>query len=277
MAQYSKLDQSEISAFLFHPRSTNKPQSIHDYLDLDFEVDKNISLGCRFFISGKKASTILFFHGNGETVDEYEDIASLYLKAGLNFLVFTYRGYGWSNGTPTATTMISDSGICFEKAKTFLQKNDFSGPLFVMGRSIGSVSAIEVSTQFADSIKGLIIESGFADTLPLLKNIGCVDAEKFISEEEGFGNRDKIETVKLPTLILHGARDAIIPVPQAERLQAFSGARTKKFFVIPGADHNSVMAFGGEHYFTTITSFINDITGESSWRKRRKKYRTEDK
>ncbi|MEE4240027.1 MAG: alpha/beta hydrolase [Desulfopila sp.] len=276
MRDYTKLDQPDILQYLFIPRQETRPATPPNTHNIDIEVDENIVLGCRLHLHDKASATILFFHGNGETVYDYEDIAQSFCRTGINFFIATYRGYGWSNGTPTVEKMMHDCPSIYSGVQQAMKEFDLrSEALFVMGRSIGSAAAIELCSLYDDSIRGLIIESGFADTLPLLRNLGMESLGEFTGEHEGFGNREKIATIIMPTLILHGAADTLIPVPQAERLQAFSGARTKKFFVIPGADHNGVISSGGELYFTTIKDFIDDITGVSSWRNKRKKYRAE--
>ncbi len=277
MKSYSKLDQKDILQFIFHPRQEEQHPKPEESIDFNVNIDKDITLGCRLFIHDIKAPTILYFHGNGETVLDYDLIAPLYNKTGLNFIISSYRGYGWSSGIPTVTSMINDCEPILQKTQQICQQHNLAGPLFVMGRSIGSVAAIDLAYKFDDTFKGLIIESGFADTLPLLSNLGFNLDNNSLQEQDGFGNRDKIASITIPTLILHGAADTIIPIPQAERLQAFSGARAKKFFVVPGADHNSILMAGGEHYFSTIKSFINDITGQTSWRKSRKKFQSTDK
>ena len=273
MNTYPKLDRIEILQYLFHPRPVDRDEKPQNSYDIDIEVESGTQLGCRFFLENIAAPTILYFHGNGETVSDYNQIAPFYNRFGLNLMVATYRGYGWSTGTPTASTMLSDCHLVYEEFEKFSTEKKLEGPLFVMGRSIGSAAAIELCQNQPENIKGLIIESGFADTLPLLYCIGLSPDKCQLLEEDGFGNLEKIAEIKLPTLILHGAADQVIPVPQAERLQAFAGARMKKFFIIPGADHNSMIDRGGEHYFLTIKTFTDEATGKNTWREKRHKYK----
>jgi fermentation-respiration switch protein FrsA (DUF1100 family) len=142
-----------------------------------------------------------------------------------------------------------------------------------MGKSIGSACAIDIAYKFPDYIKGLIIDSGFCDTLPLLSALG-IDTEKLgLIEDNGFNNLKKIEKIKLPTLILHGARDSTVPPAQAETLQASSGARSKQFHIVPGAGHGKVAEVGGELYFETIKNFVNTVSGINTWRQRRGRQR----
>jgi len=272
---YTELDQPDIQRLLFHPRQQKELSSTATRHTINVAADDSDTLGCRFFIDEPASPTLLYFHGNGETVNDYEEIAPLFVKRGLNVFVATYRGYGWSSGIPSATVMMKDSLKAYAAAVAAMEKFGLKDTLFVMGRSIGSAPALEICSHFSDSVKGLIIDSGFARTLPLLENLGYDTTRSALSEKDGFGNLEKIEEIEIPTLFLHGSQDHIIPIRQAEQLQAFSGARTKKFFVIPGADHNSVLAVGGELYFEAIKDFIDDITGATSWRQRRKQFKNQ--
>ncbi len=277
MCNYKHLDSDSVLPFLFFPRSESAGSPPHGAINVDIEVDKGVIIGCRFYIHGKTSPSILYFHGNGETPSEHDAISTFYTDRGWNLLVVTYRGYGWSTGNPTVKNLMDDSKTLFEAVQTRLKNHDHTGPIFVMGRSLGSASAIELASTFSDDIKGLILESSFSDTLPLLQNLGVQVSLLNITEDDGFGNVKKISSIKLPTLIMHGSNDQIITPSSAEKLQAFSGARSKQFHIIPGADHNTMISVGGDLYFETIKKFIDDMTGASNWRNRRKKYRKEKK
>ena len=270
MQKYSKLDRPEILSHIFFPVRTKKPPLPARATDVTVEVGDNLTLGCRFYEAGPLAPTLLYFHGNGETVGDYDSIAPEYCRHGLNIFVATYRGYGWSNGSPDVTSMFSDAVAisCFVTA--WLQRSGFNGALFVMGRSLGSASAIEVALETGGQLKGLVIESGFAETLPLAKSLGFDITG--LEEQDCFNNCEKIARIKLPTLIMHGARDQLIPVHQAEKLQMHSDARNKQFLVIPGADHNSLIAVAGDRYFACIRKFVDEVCGINTWRQRRRKF-----
>jgi uncharacterized protein len=234
MTDYSKLDAPEVLAHLFFPQQEARTVLPEGSLDLDIEVSDGVSLGCRFYPCALDAPTLVYFHGNGETVPDYDEIAKHYGAHGLNLFVTTYRGYGWSTGSPSVSTMLEDGERVYEYIRNWLSTNSYSDVLFIMGRSLGSAVAIDLVCKKKDEVKGMIIESGFADTLPLAKSLGIDIDQGDIVEEECFGNCQKIAKIKNPTLILHGARDEIIPVGMAEKLQADSGARNKQFMVIPG-------------------------------------------
>ncbi|MDR3631822.1 MAG: alpha/beta hydrolase [Desulfocapsaceae bacterium] len=270
MQDTSKLDQPEILSRLFYPRNEATTPLPKGAVDVNFEVESGISIGCRFYLHDPLSPSILYFHGNGEIPCDLDDRGLEYMSVGCNLLVTSYRGYGGSSGSPTVASMFGDARRLFEAVGSWLHQKGYTAPLFLMGRSLGSVCAIDLASVHGDTVKGLIIESGFADTLPLLQALSVPRTALPLNEEEGFGNKEKIGRVRMPTLILHGARDQLIPHSEGEKLQAASGARNKQFLLIPGADHNTVVSTAGRLYYQTIRQFIDNITGTSSWRNRRK-------
>ncbi len=267
------MDSPEILQVLFHPRAEPRNQPPAGATDIDIPVAPGVTIGCRLFGNDKEAPVILFFHGNGEIVADYDQIGPFYQQLGLNFLVTDYRGYGWSSGSPKSSALLEDAHTLYGALTSWLSENGYSDALFLMGRSLGSACAIELAAKHNDEIKGLIIESGFAETLPLARTLG-IDLERLaITEEDTFNNLAKMDSITKPTFILHGQQDQLIPVLQAEKLMAASGARAKELQIVPGADHNSLIAVGGMLYFQAIKQFVNKSTGADDWRKRRRTFR----
>jgi len=275
MTEKTPLDSPEAQQLLFHPKVTRETSAPEHAVNINVEVEPGIHIGCRLFTADPKAPTIIFFHGNGEIVQDYDEIGPLYLRQNINFLITDFRGYGWSDGTPSFSALLGDSLVLFKELKKYLSENQYSPILFLMGRSLGSACAIEIASKHDREISGLIIESGFAETLPLARTLGIDLSSLSISEEDTFNNGHKIQQVTKPTFLLHGQLDTLIPLWQAEKLHAECGARSKELQVVPGADHNSLIAIGGMYYFQAIKQFIDKVSGENDWRKRRKKYKND--
>ena len=117
---YTILDRPEILRVLFHPRTDLRPSSSELAEDLLIPVETGIQIGARLHLSNKNGPVMLFFHGNGEIVSDYDDLGPVYADMGINFLPVDYRGYGASDGTPTATDMIQDSHRIFRYLKQWL-------------------------------------------------------------------------------------------------------------------------------------------------------------
>jgi fermentation-respiration switch protein FrsA (DUF1100 family) len=257
---YSALDIPQVLNVLFHPR----PEFIDDEeIDVtrDFLIptDDNAYIGARFHLKEDAAPSILFFHGNGEIVADYDDMGGIYNEMGLNFIPVDYRGYGRSTGSPTVTSMMRDAHVIFEWVQNRLTENGHKGSFMVMGRSLGSASALELAAHYPDRMDGLIIESGFSHVIPLLELLGLRTEALGIKEEEGDRNIDKIKSFHKPTLIIHAEYDHIIPFSQGQDLYDASPAENKKMLKIPRADHNTLFQYGMTEYLNAIKEFVDKI------------------
>jgi len=255
-------DHPEILYRLFYPRrdvagDSEKPK----IMNLFVEVARGISIGCRFYPARSDGPNILYFHGNGETAPDYDYVAPVYTGRGLNLFVADYRGYGMSGGSPTCTAMIRDAHPVFQYLVKFLQDGSFTGDLFVMGRSLGSAPAIELAWKYQGEIKGLIVESGFASARNQLVRLGVERLFRDVENPIGFGNDLKIKEVKIPTLIIHGEWDEIIPATEGRALYELSGAGERFSLFIPQAGHNDIMMLGLHAYMEAVETFTRESAG----------------
>ncbi|MCK5437819.1 MAG: alpha/beta fold hydrolase [Desulfobulbaceae bacterium] len=268
---YSGLDRPEVLQALFHPRSETKTAVGPSIIDFEMPVEDSISVGGRFHMAGQDDPNILFFHGNDEIASDYDTIGRMFVEAGLSFLAVDYRGYGKSGGTPTVTSMMQDAHLILKEIKKRLKAENRTGPVIVMGNSLGSASALELSATYPDDIAGIIINSGFAATLPFLVALD-VDVQGLgLTVSDDFGNIRKISKSAQPTLIIHGQHDQLIPPETGEILQSESAARSKQFQIVPGADHNTIFERTGKMYFQVVKQFTDKICGVLPRRKSRRK------
>ena len=258
---YSDLDRPDILMLLFHPRPEwDAPGMARGAAEVLIPVEEDIVVGARFHMSEERAPNILFFHGNGEIVADYDEMGPLYNRIGVNFLPMDYRGYGRSTGEPTITNMMKDCHIIFDFVKNWLSEEGYKGPLILMGRSLGSASALELVSHYKDEVDGLIIESGFAFSGPLFQLLGIDLKAIDFKEEAGLGNLDKIRKVDKPTLIIHAELDQIIPFSDGQALYDASPSRDKTLLKIPGANHNDIFVRGLSEYMATIKTLTRKAT-----------------
>ena len=255
-----KLDGPEVSQHLFYPRASwSSPISQEGVRDVLIPVEAGVSIGARYHIFNRQGPSILFFHGNGEIVEDYEDIAFLYSRLSLNFLPVDYRGYGHSTGQPTVSAMLRDAHVVLEYTRKWLTLNGCTGPFIVMGRSLGSSSALELAESYPDLVDGLIIESGFAHSQTILNLVGVDMKRASITESEAFRHLEKIGQYTKPTLIIHAELDQILPFKDGEDLYKASGAVQKNLLKIPGADHNNIFMVGLSEYMSAVAGFVEGL------------------
>lgn len=254
-AALERLDQPLVAERIFFPRPDPGTPPPPGSRDCSIPVAQGVTLHARLHPAAPGAPIVLLFHGNGEIVADYDDVAGAYRELGASLFVVDYRGYGRSGGDPLPSALIGDAGRVLDYVRAELAP-DGVPPVVVLGRSLGSAPAIHLAATRGDELAGLIVESGFARTLPLLALVGVPVARLGLTEADGFSNRDGMRRVRIPTLILHADEDRIIPYEDAELNFAACGAADKRLVTIEGADHNSIMAYGGRTYWSAIGEMV---------------------
>jgi len=251
---YPSVDQPFLLRFIFYPRNdfTSCPKNA---FDLSVPVGEDISISCRFYKGHHEWPWILFFHGNGEVVSDYDDLSQLHHQKRINLVVADYRGYGASTGIPTLTDLVQDCHVIFKDVREELSRRNLRSDLWVMGRSLGSISALELAYHHQQRMKGLIIESGFPSVVRIITHLGMpafgMDLEKIDQ-----GCLEMIKKIILPTLIIHGEQDMLVPLENAEDLYEHLGSQEKELLIIPSATHNDIMLVGFKDYFNALQRFI---------------------
>ncbi len=254
MIDYSLIDQPLFLQFIFYPRQdfTLCPKN---GFDLSVGVEDGVSISCRFYMGHHEWPWILFFHGNGEVVSDYDEISPFYHQKRINLVVADYRGYGASTGIPTVTHLTQDAHIIFKEVRRELFRRNLRKDLWVMGRSLGSISALELAYRYQEEMKGLIIESGFPSIARIMFHLGVpafgMDLQKIDQEWV-----ERIKKIFLPALVIHGQLDSLVPLQNARDIYQCLGSKDKQLLVIPSATHNDIMLAGFKDYFRAVQEFV---------------------
>lgn len=250
----SIFDSTAFNQNLFFPRPdyTSPPGNAEE---IYVEVGPEIKVHARKFPSPSAGFSLIYFHGNGEIVSDYNDLAQVFGAIGGELVAVDYRGYGKSGGFPSLRTVLNDACSIFE----YLKKNKIvRSDICVMGRSLGSASAIELGVKYPE-INCLVVESGYADPIPLVERRGLrVDS---ITPEENavFNNSQKIKNIKSPLLIMHGKEDMIISYAEAELNFKNAGSKIKELELIDGVGHNDILLAPNNKYFGTLEKFFSKV------------------
>ena len=252
---YTLFDSPDLMARMFYPRRvwSPPPPGAQDHM---VPIEKDVSLSARFYMRDRQSPTILFFHGNGEVVCDYDDIAPDYLKAGANLFAVDFRGYGKSSGTPLFSNMISDARAVFPHVRDMLKKEGYTGKLYVKGRSLGGHSALEAAYHYHDDLAGMIHESsGAGITMRMTQRFeGTKDMARAVELQKQ--HEEKVRSIRLRLLVIHGEIDELVPVESAIHLYDAVGSKDKRLEVIPGAGHNDLLWIGHDQYFRAVREFV---------------------
>lgn len=257
------LDDPRITSNLFFPRPAEPGNSrIPNTVDGTLPADGDVVLGYRLYQPEKPTALILYFHGNGEVAADHDGIVPLYFEIGAALLIVDYRGYGWSTGRPLTTRLAPDGDHVMKALPNILPESLQSLPKFVMGRSLGSAPAIYVAHHYADQLKGVIIESGFADIPSVFRRQEIPAVAKLLvngmSALLPLSNSRRLAKTDLPLLVIHGERDTLLTIENGEKLYDSSPSTRKTFIRIPGAGHNDLLFYGSDVYFDSIAQFMRE-------------------
>lgn len=164
----------------------------------------------------------VFFHGNAELIDQQQSIIDLYHGLGVSVLMVEYRGYGHSDGTPSQKNIVADSVAVLDQV---LEREDVdAGKLVLHGRSIGGGLATQVALQIKPT--ALIVESTFMSISGMAMRYGVPPfiVTSPLKSEAAFAELD------IPSLIMHGKHDTIVPVSHGQKLKAAAKDATLVLF-----------------------------------------------
>ncbi len=251
-----EIDHPVVNSTVFFPRPASGLPVPPGSESLKISVADGVSVVARYHPADLSLPTVLHFHGNGEIVQDYDLIAPAFLSAGASLVSADYRGYGGSTGSPSTSNLVKDAPVILDHVIAFLKERSHTGPLVVMGRSLGSAPAIELASTRGSDIAALIVDSGFARIPPLLALFGISLEALGLRDVSGLDNEDKMANVRMPVLVLHAKGDVLLPPWNGERILECAASDEKRLVMIPNADHNTIMAFGGIWYWGAIAEFL---------------------
>lgn len=177
--------------------------------------------------------TVVFFQGNAGHLGHRDYKIKPWLNEGYGVLLVGYRGYGGNTGAPSEQGLYRDARAAIDSV---LAKGAAVGSLVFYGESLGTGVATQMATEYQAA--GLVLESPFT----AMTDVG---AERFPWVPvrwiliDRYETLTKIASVHMPLLLLHGERDAVVPVKFGR--QVFAAANPPKHAAyFPQAGHNDV-------------------------------------
>jgi len=206
----------------------------------------------------KESPTIVVFQGNaGNIGDRLPFLKELNNVVGANTLIVGYRGYSYSEGTPSEKGLQTDSLAIMEHV--FTRTDIDTKRIYVLGTSIGGAVGIYALTRGKGyNVAGLILENTFTSMADMVDQVMPRLAPfKGLILANHWKSLDLIGKVKVPILFISGTADELVPPEQMEKL--FDSAKEsplKELVEIDGGTHNDTWYVGRNEYFKGIIDFI---------------------
>ncbi len=200
--------------------------------------------------SEQSVATVLFSHGNAGNIADRLDRVLRLRGLGADFLLYDYRGYGRSTGSPDEEGTYRDGRAAYD----YLVERRRIDPahIVLMGESLGCAVSIQLAIE--RKAAGLVLEAPFASVAHMAGAIyPFLPLGSFIRTR--YENLKKIPQLTMPLLVVQGTRDEVIPVAQGKMV--FDAApEPKRYLAVEGAHHNDVYVVGGEGYGRALSEFM---------------------
>lgn len=195
------------------------------------------------------APVMLFFHGNaGNREGRLHNLAGLW-RAGISVLIFDYRGYGGSTGTPSEAGLIADGLAAFD----WLAARVAPRPVTLFGRSLGGAVAAMVARERPAG--GLILESTFTSAREMAGRMLPLPGIHLILRAS-YDSLAAVRELELPLLVIHGTADDLIPFEMGRRIFEQAASPQKQFREVPGGRHNDTYLLAGDAYYDWLRDFM---------------------
>jgi uncharacterized protein len=197
--------------------------------------------------------TVLVANGNAGHRGLRAPLATALARHGLGVLLFDYRGYADNPGSPTEDGFAQD----VRAARAFLVDHAGVAPsaLIYFGESLGAGVVVGLADQHPPA--GLVLRSPFTS----LADVGRVHYP-FLPVRTLLRDRfpvlDTMPSIDVPTVVVLGTSDSIIP-PQQSRAVAAAAPALRQLVEISGADHNDLALLNGRELVDAVIELADEV------------------
>jgi fermentation-respiration switch protein FrsA (DUF1100 family) len=193
---------------------------------------------------GSGKPVVLYFHGNGGALLHRSNRFRTFTADGTGLVALSYRGYGGSTGSPTEQGLLADAAAVygFAAARYDAQR------IVLWGESLGTGVAVALAAR--NPVARVVLEAPFTSAVDIGAAVYWFLPVRLLMKDQ-FRSDQHIAQVKVPILILHGARDRVVPIAYGERLFALAN-EPKRMVRYANGDHSDLDSFGAQAAIKTF-------------------------
>lgn len=197
---------------------------------------------------GPARARVLVFNGNAGHKAHRLPLARALAGEGMEVMLFDYRGYGDTRGSPSEAGLAADAVAVANLAfQTDL-------PVVYLGESLGAGVATGQAGRQAPS--ALVLRSPFPSLVDVARvHYPIVPAGLLLRDR--YEVRDALARIEVPVLVILGTADSIVP-PELSRTVFESAGDRSRLVEMNGLGHNDPQLSAGPELTTEIRSFLDD-------------------
>lgn len=251
--------------------STNRKPDGSGWVDSILKVGE-ANIAYRLYMGPDRSDQtplLVYFHANAELCTDIETEVRSFYECGFPVILCPeFRGYAWGTGRPKITSMKDDARAFMDALPEILAtagvERSPEQRVVAHGRSLGAICAVHVASQ--GLTQGLIVESGCMSILglPMVQELGSMmpDMLRMLgAAPDPLATLTEMQQVTVPTLIIHGDRDEIVPVGQAVQAHKRCTSNAKRLVRYSRSSHNDLRSMARVAYFEEIRTFGGVVDG----------------
>ncbi|MGY1602678.1 alpha/beta hydrolase [Geodermatophilus sp. SYSU D00815] len=222
--------------------------------EVPLTTSDGLRLGAWFFPADDAAApAVLLASGNGGHRGLRAPLAEALQDAGLSVLLFDYRGYGGNPGSPSEEGLARD----VRAARAFLLEEAALPPrrLLYLGESLGAAVVTELAGEHPPA--GLVLRSPFTDLAAVGSHHYPFLPVRLLLRDR-FPVAERIARVDVPTVVVLGTADSIVP-PAQSRAVADAAGDLHRLVEVPGADHNDAVLLDGPELVGAVVELAGRV------------------
>ncbi len=210
--------------------------------------------------AGPAQLSVLFLHGNAGNISHRLDTLQILHELGVNTLIFDYRGYGISEGSPDEAGTYRDARAAWDWLRA---RGAPAARIVVHGRSLGGGVAGGLLAELAadgETPGGLVLESTFTSLADLGQHHYRWLPVRWLTRIT-YPTRERLAALSLPLLVVHSADDKLVPLSHGRALLDAaqpSALGAPRWLEISGAHHNGYL-LSRERYAAGLGAFFADV------------------
>lgn len=206
--------------------SSPQAHGLSDIQEVFLTAKDGIKLQIWAYAARENYPTIVYFHGNAGNLADRAAKFSAFIDQGFGLVALSYRGFGKSQGTPSEQGLYADARAAIHYATQTLNVKPHQ--LIYFGESLGSGIAVQMATEITPGL--VILEAAYTSVETRSAELfPYVLAARYLVLDK-YDSLSKISDVHTPLLMLHGEKDATIPLTHGKTL--FAAANEPKDLII---------------------------------------------
>ncbi len=228
-----------------------------EYEEYRLPVDDVITLRLWYLPADLDRGVVVYSMGTAGPMACYLYSADLLTKNGWSVVMYEYEGFGYSDGTPSLSTLARDLLAAVEWTQAFTGRPQVT----LMGISLGTIPSVAVAVDDPDAINGVILDSPIA-LRTQIERFGVLVAGQVQQVLERLDpdlvSEDKIEQLYQPLLVFSHGLD-IIATPDSVEMLYERAPGPKTIVRFPQIPHASSQFFATDVYLYYLDTFLTGV------------------